>query len=56
MLLPIFVAALAGLALGLFIFCAAAAERQPLSPRERLIRERTQQSGMLAWRRWARLS
>ena len=53
MLLPVFVATFAGLALALFVLWAAAAER--LSPRERFIRERTQQSGMLAWRRGARL-
>ena len=55
MLLPVFVATFAGLALALFVLWAAAAERKPLSPRERFIRERTQQSGMLAWRRGARL-
>ena len=44
MLLPVFVATFAGLALALFVLWAAAAER--LSPRERFIRERTQQSGM----------
>jgi hypothetical protein len=56
MLLPVFVATFAGLALALFVLWAAAAERKPLSPRKRFIRERTQQSGMLARRRWARLS
>jgi hypothetical protein len=56
MLLPVFVATLAGLALALFVLWGIAAERKPLSPRERFIRERTQPSGMLAWRRWVRLS
>ena len=40
MLLPVFVATFAGLALALFVLWAAAAERKPLSPRERFIRER----------------